>query len=174
MISVKHLLGTLNIMPHFTGLFPWHRGQPVDIGAHDGRFGRHWRHHLELVELGIGLAERLFRHTRVVDLLAQIVKLAVPFIQIAHFLLDSLHLFIQIVLALAALHLFLDATTDAFFHLQQINLAIEHTKYMLDSLAQRQNLKNRLFLFQLQRQMSRHGVDQTTWLINAGQRRNHL
>ena len=47
-----------------------------------------------------------------------------PFLTVTQLLLNGLHLLIQIVLALTALHLLLDPATDALLDLQQIDFGI--------------------------------------------------
>ncbi len=40
-IVLQHLLGARDVVPYFAGLFPRHRRQPINVGAHDGGLGRH-------------------------------------------------------------------------------------------------------------------------------------
>ena len=71
MIGVEHFLRALQIAAHLGPLLPRHAEQPVDVVAHDGRFGRHRRHLLELVELGARLGLDRLRHAGAVDLLGR-------------------------------------------------------------------------------------------------------
>ena len=38
-IGLQHLFSPLQVMLDLAGLFPWHLGQPVDVGAHYRRLG---------------------------------------------------------------------------------------------------------------------------------------
>jgi hypothetical protein len=63
-ILVEHLLGVRQVVVDLALLAPRQADQRVDVVAHDGRFGRHRRHQLELLELGVGLLLGLLRHAR--------------------------------------------------------------------------------------------------------------
>ncbi len=96
------------------------------------------------------------------------------FITVAQLFLNGLHLLIQVVLALATLHLFLHATTNALFDLQQIDLAIEQCQHVFDTGGQFDDLEDFLLLFDLERHVGGHRIDQPTRLIDAVKRREHL
>ncbi len=173
-VAVQHLLGVIQVMPHLGGLLPGYIGQPFDIGAHHGRFGGHRRHHLELVQLGLGLLQGLLAHARRLDALLQLIQLAGAVLGRPHLLLDGLHLLVQIVLALAALHLLLDPAADAFFHLQQVDLGIQYTQYMLDPVAHRGDFQDLLLLLDLEVQVGSHGVNQSSHVLYTGQGADRL
>ena len=101
---------------------PRDRQQPIEIVANDRRLGRHRRHLLKLLQLGKRLVLGLFRQLRVLDLFLELGDI-VALVGIAEFLLNCLHLLIQIVLALRLLHLALDARTDLTLDLENGNLA---------------------------------------------------
>lgn len=124
-IGVEDILSASQVQAHFGLGLPRHLHQPVDVGAHHGGFSRHRRHLLELVQLGVGLGQGVFRQAGGIDALFQLFDFVVAFLAVAEFFLDGLHLLIQVVLALAALHLFLHTATDAFLNLQQVDFAIQ-------------------------------------------------
>ena len=107
--------------------------QPIEIIANDRRFGRHRRHLLELLQLGEGLVLRLFRQLRVLDLILELGDI-VALIGVAEFLLNGLHLLIQIVLALRLLHLALDAPADLALDLKDRDFAFHERKDALQPL----------------------------------------
>ncbi len=55
------------------------------------------------------------------------------FIDIAELLLDGLHLLVQVVLTLAALHLLLHAAANALLDLKQIDLGVQQRQDVLDT-----------------------------------------
>ena len=105
---------------------------------------------------------------RGLDLLVQLIDVSALF-AFAQFLLDRLYLFIQVVLALALFHLPLDAATDAFFHLQDIQLSFQQTQQMFEAFAYVKNFQHFLLLFKLERQMRGDGICQTPGVIYASQ-----
>ncbi|MCY1426478.1 hypothetical protein D9M71_422990 [compost metagenome] len=173
-VGVENLFGTLEVETHLALGLPRHVGEPFDVGAHHCGLGRHRRHLLELVQLGIGLLQGLLAHAGVVDALLQLVDLAVALLALAELLLDGLHLLVQVVLALAALHLLLDAATDAFLDLQQVDFSVQQRQYVLDTLGKLGQLEDFLLLLDLQRHMGGHGVYQAARLVDAVQRGQHL
>ncbi|MNG95368.1 hypothetical protein D3C79_544030 [compost metagenome] len=96
------------------------------------------------------------------------------FVAIAELFLNGLHLLIQVVLALAALHLLLDPTANALFDLQQVDFGIQQRQYVLDTGRQVDDFENFLFLLDLQGHVCGHGIDQAPWLFDAVQRRQHF
>ena len=75
---------------------------------------------------------------------------------VAEFLLNGLHLFVQIVLALGLLHLPLHAAADAFFDLQNVDLAFHRAKTRSSRLALPSRSSNSCFLRDLQREVRRN------------------
>lgn len=104
----------------------------------------------------------------------QLFDFVVAFVAITEFLLNGLHLLVQVVLALAALHLLLDPTANALFDLQRVDFGIQQRQYVLDTGRQVDDFENFLFLLDLQGHVCGHGVDQAPWLFDAVQRRQHF
>ena len=77
---------------------------------------------------------------------------------------------VQVILALAFLHLALDATAYALLDLQNIDFGLQQPQQVLQPLAYAKNLQHLLFLLQLQRQMGGNGVGQTAGIVDTGQR----
>ncbi len=166
-IGVEDFFGTGKVQTHFGLGLPWHLDEPVDVGPHHGSFGRHRRHLLELVQLGIGLGQGVFRKAGSIDALSQLFDFVMTFFVVAELFLNGLHLLIQVVLALTALHLLLDATADTFFDLQQVDFAVEQGQDVLDPGGQIDDFEDFLLLFDLQRHVRSHGVYQAAGLIDA-------
>src|SRR5207244_2990680 len=80
-------------------------------------------------------------------------------------------LLVQVVLALALLHLPLDAAADALFDLQDVDFALEDAEQMLEPLADLAHLQDLLFLLELERQVRGDGVREATAVVDAGHRR---
>jgi hypothetical protein len=88
---------------------------------------------LQLLELGERLALGLLRHLGGLDLLLHLVEIGV-LVALAQLLLDRLDLLVQVVLALALLHLPLHAAADALLDLQDVDFAFEQPEQMLEAL----------------------------------------
>ena len=70
--------------------------------------------------------------------------LLVPALVVAEFLLDRLHLLVEVILALGLLHLALDARADALLDLQHRDLALHQPEHLLQALGDRQRLQDAL------------------------------
>ena len=174
MILVEGQFGLGQILFDLGLVLPGHRNHPIDVAAHHGGFGGHRRHHLELAQLAQHLLLGLSRHARLFHLLFQTVELIRRLFELTELFLDRLHLFVEIVLALALLHLLLDARPDALLNLQQIHLRLHHGHQEHEAFGDLGQLQNFLFVFNLERHVGRHGVSQTSGIINRGDRCQHL
>ncbi len=174
MIGFQNRLGRRQILMDLGALLPGYADQPVDIVAHHGRLGRHRRHHLQLAQLRLGLDLGFLRHPGLFDALGQLLDFVGRILQIAEFLLNRLHLFVQIILALAFLHLLLDPAANALFDLQDVDLAFHQGQQMLEAFAQILDLQDFLLLVQLERHVGGDSVGQPTGIIDAGDRGQHL
>ncbi len=81
---------------------------------------------------------------------------------------------IQIVLALALLHLLLDAAADTLLDLQQIDLGFHVAHQVLKALADINDLKDRLLLFDLERHVCGNRIRKTRRVIDTRKRRQDL
>ena len=111
---------------------------------------------------GLGHAGRL-------DLLLEFLEIG-TFLAFAELLLDRLDLLVQVVLALALLHLPLHAAADALFHLQDVDLGLELREQMLEALVEALHLEDLLLLLDLERQVRGDRVGQAPGLVDAGDR----
>ena len=147
--------------------------QRVDVVAHDGGLGRHRRHQLELLQLGVGLLARLLGHLGGLDLLLELLDVGALF-AVAELLLDRLDLLVQVVLALALLHLALDAAADALFDLQDVDLVLELLEQLLQPLVDVDQVEHRLLVLELERQVRGDRVGQAAGIVDAGDRGQDL
>ena len=173
-VLVQHRLGRAEVEADLAPLLPGHVHEPIDVVPDDGRLGRHRGHHLQLVQLAHGLVPGLAGHTRLLDLLAELLDLVRSLVQIPQFLLDGLHLLVQVVLALALLHLLLHAATDALFHLQQVDLGLEQSDQSFHPLARILDLEDLLLLIELHRQVRGHRVRQPPRRLDGREGRQDL
>ncbi len=90
-------------------------------------------------------------------------------IDVTQLFLNGLHLLIQVVLTLAALHLLLDPAADALLDLQQVDFRIQQRQHVFDTRWQLGDFKDFLLLFDLQHHVCGHGIDQAPRLIDAVQ-----
>ncbi len=174
MIRVQHLLGVDEIILDLGALAPRNAEQPVEIVAHDGRLGGHRRHLAQLLELALGLLAGFLRELGLVDPLLELGEFVLAILLVAQFLLDGLHLLVQVVLALRLLHLPLDAGTDALLHLQDRDLALHQPEHALQPFrdgAERQDL---LLLGDLDRQMRGDGIGELGIIVDLRHRADDL
>ena len=173
MVGVEHLHRVREVLVDLALLLPRQADERVDVVAHDRRLGRHRRHHAELLELRHRLALGFLRHASGLDLLVHLVEVGV-LVALAELLLDRLDLLVQVVLALALLHLALHAAADALLDLQDVDLAFEHAEQVLEALADVAHLEDLLLLLELQRQVRRDRVREAAAVVDAGHRGQDL
>ena len=103
-------------------LLPGNAQYPIDVTPDNSGLSRHRGHHLEFLYLTFSFLFRFSRHSRIVHLSLQLLDFARPTLSVIQLLLDRLHLLIEVVLALALLHLLLDATPDLLIDPDHFNL----------------------------------------------------
>jgi hypothetical protein len=168
-IGIENLSGCREILADARPFAPRQTDQRLDEIAHHRRFGRHRRHQPELPEFCQCLGESFLAHSGSLDLLVEFLEVG-AFFAFAEFLLDRLDLLVEVVLALALLHLALDAPADALLDLQDVDLRFELRQQALDARADIEHLEDFLLLLELQRQVCGNRVGQTTSLFDAGDR----
>ena len=174
MVSIQNFLCFDQVFFHFAAGIPWHLKHPVDISTDNRSFGGHRRHHFQFLQLSFGFFTRIFRHFGRFDFAFQRLVLVRRVIHFAQFFLNRFHLLIQIVLALAFLHLFFDTIANAFLNLQQVNFRFHHRHQIFQTLGDIKHFQYRLFVSEFQWHMCRDGVSQTCSIFNAVQRSQHF
>ena len=107
------------------------------------------------------------------DLLLELFHVG-AFFAVAELLLDRLDLLVQVVLALALLHLPLDAAADALLDLQDVDLVLELLEQLLEALADVDEVEHRLLVLELERQVRGDRVGQAAGVVDAGDRGQDL
>ena len=166
-VLVEDPFGALEVAALLRLLVPRHRDQPVEIVARDGRLGRHRRHRLEALEFLDRLLGDLFRHLRLFDLLLQLVDLVALLVLAAQFLLDRLHLLVEVVLLLRLLHLLLDARLDAAVDLELVHLGFEDAGDAIEALDGGDDLEQVLLLVHAHEQVRGDGVGELAGIVDA-------
>ena len=156
-LLVKDLFGLGEIVLDLAGLAPRDRQQPVEVVAHHRRLGRHRRHLPQLLDLGQRLLARLLGQLGLLDLLLELGNV-VAFLAVAEFLLDRLHLLVEVVLALRLLHLALDAAADLFLDLQHRDFALHQSEHPFEALGDGVGLENLLLVGDLTGSRSASGL----------------
>ncbi len=144
MILFQHRLGARQVVQDLGALFPGHAHQPVDVVTHHRGFRRHGGHELQLVELGHGLGLGLLAHAGLFDLFLQFLDFVGHVLHFTQLFLNGLHLLIQVVLALALLHLLLYAAANTLLDLQDIDLTLDHAHQVLQALTHILDFENAL------------------------------
>jgi hypothetical protein len=169
-VGVEHLDRVGEVAADLALLAPRQAEQRVDVVAHDRRFRGHRRHHAQLLQLRHRLRLGLARHLRGLDLFLHLLEIGV-LVALSELLLDRLDLLVQVILALALLHLPLDASADALLDLQDVDLALEHAEQVLEALADVAHLEDLLLLLELERQMRGDRIREAPAIVDAGHRR---
>ena len=123
-VGIKDGLGTAKVLFHAGFRAPRDRQHPVKIVAHNRGLSRHRRHRAQLLQLALDLFACLFGQLGLFDLLFKLGNFVGAFFAIAQFLLDRLHLLVEVILALRPLHLGFDAGFDLFLDLQHGHFAL--------------------------------------------------
>ena len=96
-----------------------------------------------------------------IDLLLELFDIGTLF-TLAEFFLNRLDLFVQVVIALALLHLLLDTAANALLDLQDVDLGFQLRKQGLKALRRRENFEHLLLLLEFEGQVRRDRVGQAT------------
>ena len=174
MIGVEHLLGVVQILLDARLGAPRDRQHPVEVIAHDGGLGRHRRHVLELLELALGLFARLFRQLGLGDAGFELGDLVLALVVLAEFLLDRLHLFVEVIFALGPLHLRLHAGLDLFLDLQDRHFALHQPVDLLEPLVDREGFEQFLFLRHLDAEVTGDEIGELGGLVGVGDGRERF
>ena len=169
-VCVQGVLRHLQVLAHLGALVPRHAQQPVQVVAHDGRLGRHGRHLLELVQFIARLRLHGLGHAGGGDLTREFLQFVGRLVQLAQLLLDGLHLLVEVVLALALLHLRLHAAADALLQLLHVDLAVDETDQQFQPFADLDGLQQALLVAQTHAEVRGDGVGQPAGFVDAGQR----
>ena len=157
-VVVEHLLRPAQILPDARAGAPRDRQEPVEVVAHHRRLGAHRAHRLQFLDLGLGLLARFFRELGLGDALLQLGHLVLALLAVAQLALDRLHLLVQVIFALRALHLRLDAGLDLLLDLQDRHLALHVAIDLLEPLLDRERFQKLLLLAHVDAQMARNKV----------------
>ena len=169
-ILFEHALGLGEILVNLRALPPRNLEQPVDVVTNDRRFRRHRRHELELVELRRRLLLPFLRHAGRFDAAFHVGELVRRVFHLAELFLNRLHLLIEVVLALALLHLLLDTAANTLLDAQHVDLGVDEPEHVLETRPRIDELENLLFLGELEHHVHRDGIGEPARGIDSGER----
>ena len=169
-ILVEDFGRLVQIGRHFGLLLPRELKERIEVAADDGRLGAHGLHHAKLLQLGLRLLLGLLAHAGGGNAVAVDVEVvAGRGLLTSELLLDGLHLLVEVVVALALLHLLLDAALDALFNGEDVHFARKEREQVVQALLHVGLLKELLLAVDRKRQVagdrigefacSRHAVD---------------
>ncbi len=174
-ILFQYLRGQGQVIANAGAFLPGDVDEGVDVVTHHRRLGGHGCHELEFAQFAQGLVLGLLGHSGLLDAFGQFIDLTRwCLIQVAQFLLDGLHLLVEVVLALVLLHLLFDAATDTLLRLEDVVFPLHQPHQMLDTFLGIENLQHMLLLIQPQGHMRGQGVRQARGVIDASQRGQDL
>ena len=174
-IFLQHLLGGGEVIADAGALLPGDIAQGVDVVAHHRRLRGHGRHQFEFSQLPQGLVLDLLGHAGILDALGQFIGLAWwRLLQVPQFLLDGLHLLVEVILALILLHLLLDAAADPLLRLEDVVLTLHQPHQVLQARLNIGDLQDPLLLVEAQGHVGGHGIRQPRGVIDPRQGGQHL
>ena len=157
-VAVQHLARVPQVEVVLCRARPGERGQPLQVRADHPVLGRLRGQPLEAPQLALGLLHGVLGKARLVELLAQLLRLDLLLVELAELLLDRLHLLAQEPLALTLLHLGLDLRLDLGPDLHELELAREQLGQPAHALRHVALLEQRLLLLGLDPQRARDHV----------------
>ena len=159
-VAFKDGTGLFDVDIDLFEVVPGQIQQPVHIIAHHGVFRGRGRHAAQLAQFGLAAFTGFLRHVAAFELLFQLVHFRLGIVLAAHLLVDGLELLAKVVLALVALHLYLDAVLDALFHRGQGHFALQKLVHALQALGDVGDLQHFLLLAVIHLEVGHHGVGQ--------------
>ena len=139
---------------------PGQGGQPVQIGAADGRFGGE-RHHLgEARQFLLGGGLGFLGHLRRLDALLHLVDLFREIVLLVQLLLYRLHLLVKVILFLGLLDLRLDAAVDLLLDVEYLDFLGQEFYQLLQALPGVLGLQDVLAVGQAEHGIRRDSVGQ--------------
>src|SRR5437764_240218 len=172
-VLIQDVLGRADVLRDLRLLLPRQVDDGLDVVANDRRLGGHRRHELQLLQLRLRFLARFLVHVRAADLLLHLLEVR-ALLAFAELLLDRLHLLVQVVLALALLHLPLHAPADALLDLEDVDFRLELREQVLEAGLDVEHLEHLLLLLELERQVRRHGIGKPAGFVDAGKRSQDL
>src|SRR5205809_539085 len=146
MVFLEDLRGVFHVPDLARLLVPGHCQQPVQVRSRYGGFCRHGRHHLEALNFFHRLLVRVLGHLGGFDLLLQLIQLGL-LVFAPQLLLDRLHLFVEIVFLLGALHLALHASLDVPVYFDLLDLDLNDLVDLFHALREVHHFEELLLLF---------------------------
>ena len=157
-VAVEYRTGLFKVNVDLLQVVPGQVKNPVHIVAHNRVFGGRGRHAAQLAGFGESLFARFFGHVAGLELLLYFVNFGLGVVVAPHFLVDGLDLLVEIVLALVAFHLHLDAVLDALFNRGKGHLALQKLIGKLKALGGVVDLKGFLLFAVIDLEVRNDGV----------------
>ncbi len=162
MVFVEDLLGFDEVELVRRGLRPRQVAEPIEVGAHDRRFGSVGVHALQAAELLDGFGADFVGHRRVLDAVAEFVDLVRARVVLAELVLDGAHLFAQELLALVAARVFARLALHLLLHLEDFEFLREDLADLHETLGGIEGLEDFLRFADLETEVRSHEVGETT------------
>ena len=174
-IGVQDLCCLLKVRAHAALFLPGKLHERIEVTADDGRFRAHGLHHPELTQFSLRLFLSLLGHAAFGNLLFVIGDIvAVSRFLASELLLNRLHLLVEVVVALALVHLLLHATVNALFNGKDVHFPGNEPQKIVEALSHGKLFKLLLLVFKGNRQLSRNGVGEALGVFEGLHARDHL
>ena len=172
MVFIQYLTGVGDIEVVLRFLLPRQADHPVEIGLDDAVLGGLRRHFAHPVQLAASFLVGLLGHSGLGDAIFQFLDLGFLLVALAQFLLDGLHLFAQVELALHLLHLTDGLGLDLTAQFQNLQFLGQQRAQFAQLLGHAVDFQQLLRDLDLQPQTGRDEVDQLASVLNV--QRRHL
>ncbi|MBS1125982.1 MAG: hypothetical protein H6Q98_920, partial [Nitrospirae bacterium] len=173
-VRIQRLLRLRDVDRRRRERVPWQAGHPLEIGADHGILGRGLVQLLHARQFALRLFLGLGRQLRLLDLLAQALRLRAVVRLLAQLLADGRELLPQDVLPLRLLHLVLGLALDLPAQLQDLDLPVQYQHEPVHLLGDGVDLQDLLTLPELQADVRRHQVGELARILDVERRRREL
>ena len=136
-VALQDFFGAGDVVLAAAALGPGVVNHPFEIVADDVGLGRHRRHLFEFVQFGQGFFFGVRAHAGVFDGFFQLFDVVERVFHFAQFFLDGFDLFVEVVLALVALHLLFDAAANFAVQVGFFQFFFEEDEDVLQAVVER-------------------------------------
>ena len=171
MILIKDPFGVAEMERVGRLLGPRQAYKPVNIGAHDPRFGRTGRDHRQPVDLSCSSFADCIRHSGLDNSLTQALDLRLLGIAITKFPVDGLDLFAEEIFPLRFLHALVDLALDLVLEIDDVQVMRKEPRNGTQAVCGIGNLEQLLALRNRQVGCKRRNIRQPAGFLSASRRR---
>ena len=168
-VALQDFFGAGDVVLAAAAFGPGVVNHPFEVVADDVGLGRHRRHLFEFVQFGQRLFFGIGTHAGVFDGFFQLFDVVERVFHFAQFFLDGFDLFVEVVLALVALHLLFDAAADFAVQVGFFQFFFEEDEDVLQAVVERGAVEDGDAPLQAEVHVRRDGVGDATGVVQLAQ-----